>query len=137
MWPAVFWWFAPVLELDPLSRARVDGLEPLTRILALRFLASSSRRLAITSGRRSSAEQAALYAQGRTTPGPIVTHAPPGTSFHETGRAFDVAPVDVLGRPYWPESPALWAELGELGEAAGLKWGGRWQWPDRPHFERR
>lgn len=28
-----------------------------------------------------------------------------------------------------------WEEIGRLGEACGLVWGGRWKSPDRPHFE--
>ena len=35
-------------------------------------------------------EQAKVYAQGRTAPGKIVTHAKPGHSNHNFGVAFDV-----------------------------------------------
>ena len=139
MWPAFFWW-RPRLDLDPLSEARLRGLEPETARRARALLVAAAAelgRFAVTSGRRTFEEQTALYAQGRTAPGPIVTYAPPGTSLHESGRAFDLAPLDRHGKPYWPETPALWSALGKLGEAQGLRWGGRWQVPDRPHFERR
>jgi hypothetical protein len=29
----------------------------------------------------------------------------------------------------------LWDQIGAIGEAQGLKWGGRFTHPDRPHFE--
>lgn len=137
MWPAFLWWY-PALDLDPVSLARLAGLEPTTAARAramLERIARSGRRVAITSGRRTFEEQAALYAQGRTTPGPIVTYAPPGTSLHELGRALDVAPLDHLARPHWPSDLALWRAFGEAGEASGLRWGGRWSKPDLPHFE--
>lgn len=40
-------------------------------------------------GRRSFEDQADLYAQGRTLPGPIVTRAAAGMSFHNYGLATD------------------------------------------------
>ena len=91
-------------------------------------------KLDIVQSFRSPADQAVIYAQGRTTPGPIVTHAKPGTSYHEYGLAFDVA-VDKGGKPTWPNDIALWTKLGVLGESIGLKWGGRFPSPDYGHFE--
>ncbi len=85
----------------------------------------------ITQGRRTMEEQAALYAQGRTAPGPRVTNARPGMSWHCWARAFDFA---FMGpEPFSEEHP--WETVGELGEKLGLHWGGRWKRPDRPHFE--
>lgn len=43
------------------------------------------------SGFRDPKEQAKLYAQGRSTPGKIVTNAKPWTSFHNFGLAIDFA----------------------------------------------
>ena len=67
---------------------------------------------------RSVAEQDALYAQGRTTKGSIVTNAR-GTSYssmHQWGVAFDVIRND--------------------GKSLGLEWGGDWTSPvDKPHFQ--
>lgn len=42
-------------------------------------------------GLRSAERQAALYAQGRTLRGPIVTRAPPWLSWHQYGVAADLA----------------------------------------------
>lgn len=94
--------------------------------------------LVVTQTYRTWAEQAELYAQGRTKPGLIVTHAPPGYSWHEFRRAFDVAiktyPGDLKPKDFY-NGP--WGHIGEIGELLGLEWGGRWKKPDRPHFENR
>lgn len=122
---------------DLLAHSDLIGLDPTTRKKAEALLgkaAASGLRLVVTDGFRSLSEQAKLYAQGRTEPGPIVTHAKPGTSWHNYGRAFDVAPFKD-GKPYWPNSITFWNQVGLLGESLGLKWGGRWPQPDRPHFE--
>ena len=80
-------------------------------------------------------EQAALYAQGRTAPGNIVTKAKPGTSWHNFGLAFDVAVV-VNGQPTWPDDEALWSKVGDLGKRLGLEWGGDFaSFKDLPHFQ--
>lgn len=93
-------------------------------------------RLVVTQGLRTVAEQDALYAQGRTAPGRVVTQARGGYSWHNYGLAFDVAPLNDQGQPHWPEDAALWERIGATGEDLGLTWGGRWrQHPDRPHFE--
>lgn len=92
--------------------------------------------IVLTSSYRSPEQQAAAYAQGRTTPGAIVTNAPPGSSWHEFRLAFDVAPMDQTGKAVWPEDPALWARIGSAGKKAGLTWGGDFATIlDRPHFE--
>ncbi len=84
------------------------------------------------SGTRSYAEQDALYAQGRTSPGKIVTKAKAGYSRHNFSVAGDLG-VFKAGI-YQPEHPQ-YDNLGPLGEKCGLKWGGRWPTPDRPHYE--
>ena len=55
----------------------------------------------IISGLRTYEEQDALYAQGRTTPGNIVTNARGGHSNHNFGIAFDVGVFE--GNKYLPE----------------------------------
>ena len=85
--------------------------------------------LLITSTYRSNEEQAALYAQGRTKPGAIVTNARPGDSYHNWRCALDVVPLRN-GKPVWgttgPDGD-LWRKIGELGESVGLEWAGRWK----------
>ena len=89
---------------------------------------------------RSDAEQAALYAQGRTAPGVIVTNARAGESLHNPdanghANAFDAVPMRG-GKPLWDDRDAL-LKIGQLGEAAGLVWAGRWagKLRERVHFQ--
>jgi peptidoglycan L-alanyl-D-glutamate endopeptidase CwlK len=136
--------------LQPVVRRRLNHLLEAARERGLEVL--------VTSTARTGAEQAALYAQGRKpldavnalraeagmpsiAPGEnrIVTGA--RTSVHEFGCAFDLALVKD-GRAVWdPEADtnqnALvdYRELGRLGEALGLTWGGRFGLRDYGHFQ--
>ena len=94
----------------------------------------------LTQGVRSVAQQQAIYAQGRTKPGKIVTncdgivkvsnHQPKSDGY---GYAVDVAWRTTGGAITWT---GPWDRLGTLAEAQGLVWGGRWvSFPDRPHLE--
>ena len=51
---------------------------------------------------RTGSEQDTLYAQGRTTPGSIVTNAPGSSysSYHQWGTAFDIYRADGCGAYY-------------------------------------
>lgn len=73
------------------ARARLDGgvggLAPAMRAAVARAEQLLGRPVPITSGRRSSAEQAALWARREHNPFPV---ARPGTSKHELGLAIDV-----------------------------------------------
>ena len=127
------------------SRNLAD-LHPHMRMLAERLLARASQAgipLTVICTLRSMAEQAELYAQGRTKPGAIVTNARPGYSYHNFGLAIDVVPTRLLMTKNWGDTPdyrseadALWQELGSLGVDIGLTWGGDFTaLKDRPHFE--
>ena len=84
----------------------------------------------ITCTKRTQEEQEELYAQGRTKPGKIVTWTL--KSKHIEGRAFDIA-ILKNGKITW--DTADYQQAGEIGESAGLQWGGRWKSPDYPHFQ--
>lgn len=73
---------------------------------------------------RDGEEQDALYAQGRTKPGKIVTNARAGFSWHNWGLAFDFVPM-VAGKPQWGDK-TLYAKAGGIAESVGLEWAGRW-----------
>ena len=88
----------------------------------------------VIAGLRTYAEQEALYAQGRTKPGKVVTKARGGHSIHNFGLAFDVGVFSDDDNTYHGESPS-YRTLGEIGEGLGLAWGGRWKFVDEPHFE--
>lgn len=145
---------------------RLEDLDPVVRRMAEQFLRLAGEqgfKVMVTQTRRTFAEQAALYAKGRSAPGepcrhagepmprkvgtcprhPLgatVTRADSGWSWHEYGLAFDVAEDDGtpwdIGKPgHSAEDDEWWNKLGELGESLGLEWGGRWKRPDLPHFE--
>lgn len=106
--------------------------------------------LITTSTRRDNASQDALYAQGRTKPGKIVTNVKGGDSKHNFGVAFDIVPTRH-GVPIWgtkgnglDQDPTddntddleVWERIAAHGRAAGLDWGGDWKsFKDLPHFE--
>jgi len=125
-----------------MSSRSLDDLSPATRACALEFLARTRAAgfdVLVTCTLRSSQDQAELYAQGRTRPGPIVTWAKPGESRHEDGTALDVVPLRS-GKCVWGTAGAdgeLWRAIGGLGEKSGLEWAGRWPAKRReyPHFQ--
>ena len=89
----------------------------------------------ITSTYRDIESQNALYDQGRTTEGRIVTNAKGGESFHNYRCAIDIVPL-VCGKPDWDGSHPIWQQIGELGEKAGLEWAGRWKsFKEMAHFQ--
>lgn len=85
----------------------------------------------LTCTRRTQEDQDALYAQGRTKPGKIVTWTQ--KSKHIDGVAFDIA-IMKNGKISW--APADYMKAGEIGMQVGLSWGGAWaRNKDYPHFE--
>ena len=111
-------------------------------------------RILVHQARRIWPEQDGLYAKGRTAPGepcrhsgtlrivgrcdrhPMglkVTNARGGDSYHNYGLALDFVALGPDGTPLWDLTP--WETLGDIGEALGLEWGGRWKSPDRPHLQ--
>lgn len=85
---------------------------------------------------RSASEQDALYAQGRTKPGNIVTNAKGSSysSMHQWGVAFDVIRND--GKGAYNDNDGWFGKVGKVGKALGLEWGGDWTSPvDKPHFQ--
>lgn len=89
----------------------------------------------IISGNRTYAEQDALFAQGRTKPGAIVTNARGGQSNHNFGIAWDIGLFNG-GRYNPPGCMAVYKALGRVGKELGLAWGGDWRrMPDVPHYE--
>lgn len=88
--------------------------------------------IVITDEYRTFAEQDALYAQGRTIKGQIITNAKGGESYHNWRCAFDVAFKDGAKISY--DGP--WEKVARIAEILGLEWGGRWaSFPDKPHFQ--
>lgn len=109
-------------------------VQPIARTLVQKA-AASGITIRIISGLRTYEEQNALYAQGRTAPGNIVTNARGGYSNHNFGIAFDVGVFER--NKYLPDSPKYKA-VGALGMDLGLEWGGNWKTiVDQAHFQLR
>lgn len=56
-------------------------------------------------------------------------------SKHQDGLAIDIAPHCLMTQKNWAPASPLWVTLGSIGEALGLRWGGRWRQKDMGHFE--
>lgn len=137
------------------SKARMKGLHPsLIRVLE-RAIQLSEIDFTIIEGVRTHARQQALYAQGRTKPGPVVTWV--RTSNHEPkndgyGYAVDIYPYPVS--LVLSQKPAQYEPLFDKIAVAMFKaskelsipirWGANWDMDnmprergetDNPHFE--
>lgn len=109
----------------------LDELLPCVKLRVDKFITACANEgidLLVTSTYRDNESQDALYAQGRTTAGRIVTNAKAGSSFHNYRCAVDVVPLRG-GKPVWGtsgEDGRLWGLIGSIGESCGLEWAGRW-----------
>lgn len=95
----------------------------------------------VTDTGRTTAEQVALYAKGRTLPGLIVTNADGivKRSNHQLKADGFAHAVDccfvIDGKASW-DARCQWKLYGALAAAFGLQWGGNWRnLTDLPHIE--
>lgn len=129
------------MDLDPVSTERLALVYPdiavRWRRVAEDFWAQHKLALRVSEGIRSIEAQAALWAQGRTAPGKIVTYSKPGESLHHYGLAVDAcfAGADPF-LEHEPRAEFLWREYGRIATSHGLTWGGAWsRFVDRPHVQ--
>lgn len=116
-----------------MSRA-LNDLSPAFRPLAMELLARATEAgiaVMIVNTRRTAEEQAANIAKRVSW----VSH-----SKHEDGLAIDICPFETWNlhgpdKLAWSAADPAWSQLGAIGEALGLRWGGRWQQKDLGHFE--
>jgi peptidoglycan L-alanyl-D-glutamate endopeptidase CwlK len=120
-----------------INSRKLEDLHPKVKTLCENFVKTCAKvgiDVIITSTYRDGESQNALYAQGRTTPGKIVTNAKAGQSFHNWRVAFDFVPV-VNGKAQWNDT-ALFTKCGQIAEALGLEWAGRWtRFREMPHCQ--
>jgi peptidoglycan L-alanyl-D-glutamate endopeptidase CwlK len=141
---------------DKISEQRAKLLHPKVRDEVKQLIENAEAGLPanmavrIVQGLRTIDEQNALYAQGRTKPGNIVTNAKGGSSFHNYGLAIDFAILtdkdgngsfeDLswdIKRDNDKDGTADWLEVVKVFEAAGWSWGGKWSSiKDYPHLEK-
>ena len=126
-----------LVTIDVRSAANIATLRPDAQQKAREWLLKcleAGINVKVICGTRTYKEQDALYAQGRSTPGPKVTNAPAGYSWHNFGVGWDFLVFDSTGQPQW-ESP-LMEECGRIAESLGLEWGGHWtNFQDIPHIQ--
>lgn len=133
------------------------GVHPQLVLLAKSWTVQLSFDIQILNGVRTNAEQARLYAQGRTAPGKIVTQAqtaalsPHGRRFFDGvayGAAFDAMPLDDAGNLQWfppgnpregqptPEGVQRLRMMAVYAQRQGCVWGGEWtSFPDLDHWQ--
>lgn len=122
---------------DTISIARADLLHPKIRdevkalITQCEAQLPATQSIRIVQGVRTWEEQDALYAQGRTKPGPIVTKAKGGSSWHNFAMAVDLAIIEG-NKVIW-ELPLI---VIHTFKGAGYEWGGDWKFKDKPHFQK-
>lgn len=144
------------VKLDPITLERIDLIHPNRRAelhliykeICERLSGSAMCRFAYTL--RTFIEQDALFAQGRTKPGKIVTKARAGRSYHNYGLAVDIVLLkDKDGNGTYEtaswetnvdfdgDGVADWQEVVQVFKEYGWFWGGDWtRFPDMPHFEK-
>ena len=122
---------------DLISGQRVQLLHPLVRTRFQNFIEECENELnivlRITQGFRSFAEQDAIYQQGRTKPGKIVTMAKPGCSYHNYGLAIDLCELIEGNEVNWYYDMS---KLLLIANKYNFEWGGNWvHIKDYPHFQ--
>jgi peptidoglycan L-alanyl-D-glutamate endopeptidase CwlK len=91
---------------------------------------------------RTFATQDAIYAQGRTKPGAIVSNAKAGLSYHNYGMAVDIV-LFVNGAASWDtvkdfdgDAKSDWQEVVTIFKQFGWEAGIDWKFRDAPHFQK-
>lgn len=113
--------------LNPALQAKANQL--------IQLCADNGITIKLSQTWRTKEEQNAIYAQGRTIPGMIVTKCVYPQSLHCWGMAFDIV-VIKNGKATW--DTAEYIKVGKLCQKAniGLEWGGSWiTFRDYPHYQ--
>lgn len=139
-----------------ISLPRIHKLHPLVRAEAQQIIEEveasfpQTVKIRIVQGLRTIDEQNALFAQGRTKAGPIVTNTRGGSSYHNYGLAIDFAIMyDIDGngsyetlswdinRDFDQDQIKDWQEVVKAFKLRGWHWGGDWKtMKDNPHLEK-
>lgn len=139
--------FLNTTVVDKSSMDKIAKLHPKIRheilFLVKECFAKTGIKIRIAQGLRTFAEQAAIYAQGRTTPGKIVTKANAGLSNHNYGLAIDFVILKSDGTVSWDtyvdadhDGQRDWIEVINIFKARGYKSGIDWNFVDAPHLEK-
>ena len=120
------------------NKEELSYLDPIAKDIADRVYKeweTNGEEVLITDAYRSNDEQDALYAKGRTEPGPVVTNASGGYSLHNYGVAIDIVPITPNGEADWSDYDSF-ERLANVAKKHGMEWGGDWtSFPDAPHLQ--
>jgi len=125
-------------SFDSRSETNILTLAPKAQKTARVFLGifkTAHKDVRILSGTRTYAQQDKLYAQGRTTPGNIVTNARGGQSNHNFGIAWDIG---LFEQGNYIQTDAAYLALANivLPQMTEIEWGGNWTTlKDHPHYQ--
>lgn len=120
---------------------KIDTLEPAFKLKIEELIKQvekvTGRKWGISDGRRTMAQQKAIYAQGRTAPGKVVSNAPPGSSAHNFGLAADIWPLTADGEDFeWGAPDKLFKVMADIARKLGLTAGYYFKSiHDAPHVE--
>jgi peptidoglycan L-alanyl-D-glutamate endopeptidase CwlK len=124
------------MPLNAASEKKLIGVKPALVKVVRRAAEISKQPFQVVQGVRTLAQQRALYASGRTKPGPIVTWTL--KSKHIGGNAIDFACL-VGGRISWQAThyPAVGRAMKLAAAELKIKinWGGDWKKRDWGHVE--
>lgn len=131
------------------SKDALKGVHPdLVKVMEAAII-NSPVDFTIIQGVRTTAQQQALYAQGRTKPGPKVTNADGvrNKSNHQIkgdgfGHAVDLYPfyngsIQIHDKQVVPKLKLIANHIISIGKQMGVnvEWGGNWSFVDYPHFQ--
>ena len=128
-----------IIVMDEISLNRLQQLHPKLRHIAIEAYTEAYNALAgpakprVTLVYRTFEQQQALYNQGRTTPGPIVTNAKAGESYHCYRLSFDFCLLidgkEIswnVAKDYDKDGKADWMEVVWCFVKRGFTWGADW-----------
>ncbi len=99
----------PIETLEPAFRSKVVSLlEELQKETGYKWI--------VVGARRTMQQQSLLYAQGRTMPGDIVTHAKAGMSPHNFGLGVDIVPLPKK----WAAPDKLFKQMADIAIKHGF-----------------
>jgi peptidoglycan LD-endopeptidase CwlK len=122
-------------RFDPRSEKNISTLHPTAQAAARRLLGNLRAvgiEAKVISGTRTYEEQEALFRQGRTDPGNIVTNARGGHSNHNFGIAWDIG---IFKAGQYSKDDKDYIDAARH-IPTGVEWGGAWRnFPDPPHYQ--
>lgn len=134
--------------LGPQSRANLAGVHPRLIRVVERAIQISPVDFKVIEGVRTPERQKALYAQGRTKPGPVVTWTLKSNHFKQAdgfGHAVDLLPAPYDWKDLQPFNQMATAMIAASRELdIPIRWGADWDADgkprekgetDSPHFE--